>query len=188
MGCIGSDSMPILALYDPDNRFNIDETTLLFCQSHATGLAEYESGGIKCDKRRLTYALCSNESGSYKLPPLIIGHAEHPRCFPRYRTSHEHGYWYFNNQNAWMKADVWLEFLFVLNKTMRAQNRHILLLCDNDVRAHKHNPADYPYVRVEYLSPNLTPPIGGKIGREFSIIVLLGKLDPGFFLMWEVPA
>ncbi|CEL63611.1 hypothetical protein RSOLAG1IB_10894 [Rhizoctonia solani AG-1 IB] len=69
---------PILALYAPWNRFNMDETALFFRQSLATGLAKYESGGIKHDKRRLTYALCSNQDGSYKLPPLIIGHADHP--------------------------------------------------------------------------------------------------------------
>lgn len=39
---------------------------------------------------------------------------------------------------------------------MRLENRHILLLCDN-AYSHNHNPADFPHIRVEYLSPNLTP-------------------------------
>jgi hypothetical protein len=38
---------------------------------------------------------------------------------------------------------------------MRRQNRHVLLLCDN-ASSHKHNPADYPNVHVEYLASNLT--------------------------------
>jgi hypothetical protein len=47
-------------------------------------------------------------------------------------------------------------FLFALNELMRCENRYILLLCDN-ASSHKHDPADFPHVRVEYLSPNLTP-------------------------------
>lgn len=52
---------------------------------------------------------------------------------------------------------------------MRRQGRYILLLCDN-APSHKHDPEDYPHVRIEFLAPNLTawiqPPDGGII-RSF---------------------
>jgi hypothetical protein len=38
---------------------------------------------------------------------------------------------------------------------MRRQGRYIVLLCGN-APSHKHNPVDYPHVRVEFLAANLT--------------------------------
>lgn len=94
---------PILGQYAPRDRFSVDETALFFRQP-ATNL-----NGVGCHGGHLTYALCSNEDSSYKLPPIIIGREEHPSCFPQHRTVREHGYWYFYNPDVRMKSTIWVE-------------------------------------------------------------------------------
>lgn len=48
-----------------------------------------------------------------------------------------------------------ISFLLEFNADMQRQGRHVILLCDN-APSHKHNPADYPNIRIEFFAPNLT--------------------------------
>ncbi|KAG8703166.1 hypothetical protein FRC09_004311 [Ceratobasidium sp. 395] len=148
---------PILARYEPWNTYNIDETAVYGSKPPTSGLGTSDTGGLKDNKTRITAALCSNRDGSHKLPILFIGHAAHPRCFPRTRPPRAAGYYYFNNSTAWMKSEIWNEFLNDLNEAMRRENRHILLICDNASSHDRDSLFRYSHVRVEYLSPNLTP-------------------------------
>ncbi|CAE6458781.1 unnamed protein product [Rhizoctonia solani] len=146
--------LAIIVLYPPWDVYNVDETALLFCFVPTTGLAFKNMLRVKIDKKRLTYMLCANMDGSNKRPPLVIGRAKQPRCFEG-RSAESMKFYYFWNSKAWMVYSIWSMFLYHLNEDMRRQNRYILLLCDN-APSHKHNPADYPHVRVEFLAPNLT--------------------------------
>jgi hypothetical protein len=124
--------------------------------------------GVKLDKKFLTYVLCANMDGSDKRPPLIIGQAKQPRCFDKCSAC-EVDFYYFWNTKAWMVYSIWQHFLFDLNEDMRRQGRHILLLCDN-APSHKHNPANYSNIRIEFLAPNLTSwvqPMNGGIIASF---------------------
>ncbi|QRV79353.1 tigger transposable element-derived protein 6 [Ceratobasidium sp. AG-Ba] len=115
----------------------MDETAVYGSLAPSAGLGTHDSGGLKPNPDRLTVALCRNEEGTHKLPILFIGHTNHPTCFPRYQSPSEMGYWYFNNPTAWMKYNVFKDFLADLNEAMRLENRYIILLCDN---ASSHKP------------------------------------------------
>ncbi|EUC58281.1 tigger transposable element-derived protein, partial [Rhizoctonia solani AG-3 Rhs1AP] len=144
----------IIAGYEPRNVLNVDETGLYWRMPPKSGIADSERGGLKDDKARLTYAFCVNLDGSEKRKPLVIGTAAKPRCFDGHTPS-ECGYDYYNNDTAWMRGNIWQEFLANLNEDMRRQGRHVLLICDN-CRAHAHNDSDYSNLRIEFLAPNLT--------------------------------
>ncbi|QRV97843.1 tigger transposable element-derived protein 6 [Ceratobasidium sp. AG-Ba] len=166
----------ILAAYSPRDQYNMDETAVYGSLPPSAGLGTHDTGGLKPNRDRLTAALCGNAEGTHKLPVIFIGRAACPQSFSRYRTPREMGYWYFNNPTAWMNYEIFKEFLSDLNDAMRLENRYILLLCDN---ASSHKPPKkgkddfstlFPHVRVEYLSPNLTPwvqPLDAGIIKSF---------------------
>ncbi|CAE6452684.1 unnamed protein product [Rhizoctonia solani] len=160
--------LAIIVHFAPCDIYNIDETALLYCLVPNSGLAIHDMPGVNQDKKRITYAFCANMDGSDKRSPLVIGRARQARCFGGY-TAYEWGYYYFWNTKAWMVHSIWMSFLADLDEDMRRQGRYILLLYDN-TPSHKHNPADYPHVRVEFLAPNLTSwiqPMDGGIIASF---------------------
>ncbi|KAF8673587.1 DDE superfamily endonuclease [Rhizoctonia solani] len=144
----------IISGYKDRNVFDVNKTGLYWRMPPKTGIANYERGGLKDDKARLTYAFCVNLDGSEKRKPLVIGYAAKPHCFDG-RIPLECGYDYHNNDTAWMRGNIWQEFLANLNEDMRRQGQHILLLCDN-CWAHTHNDGNYSSLRIEFLAPNLT--------------------------------
>jgi hypothetical protein len=82
------------------------------------------------DKSRLTVLLASNAIGSHKLRPLVIGHSKKPRCFNGLNLS-QLPVTYKNNSRAWMRSDIWEDWLRYIDAGFRIQNRKILLLVDN---------------------------------------------------------
>ncbi|KAB5591184.1 Tigger transposable element-derived protein 6 [Ceratobasidium theobromae] len=156
-----------LSRYPAQNQFNIDETGLNICIGIDRGLATHALPGLKADKTHLTYALCTSAVGE-KLPPLVIGHAMRPRCFTNGPPA-DYGYDYKSNKKAWMRMDIWQDWLFRLNASMQQQDRHIVLLCDN-ASSHSHDPAAYSHIKVVFLPPNLTAwlqPMDAGIIRNF---------------------
>lgn len=69
------------------------------------GIASQSMPGLKEDKTRLTYVLCTSAEGE-KYKPMIIGHAKRPRCF-KHGDPSTYGFQYESNSNAWMKSDIW---------------------------------------------------------------------------------
>ena len=70
--------------YSLDQIFNCDETGLNFRLLPTKTLAqsfEKSADGRKKSKDRVTLNLCSNASGTIKLPVHLIGKAKKPRCF-----------------------------------------------------------------------------------------------------------
>jgi len=82
------------------------------------------------DKSRLTVLLASNATGTHKLWPLVIGHSKKPRCFNGLNLSRLPVI-YKSNSRAWMRADIWENWLRYLDVGFRIQNRKVLLLIDN---------------------------------------------------------
>lgn len=99
----------LLARYAPANRFNVDETGLNYRFCPGSGLASHALSGVKVDKTRLTYVLCTSATGE-KLAPLVIGRAKNPRCFTHGAPS-ESGFYYRFNAKAWMKTNIWQEYV-----------------------------------------------------------------------------
>ena len=76
--------------YKVENIFNMDETGLFFqAIPNRTYLMPSENDkrqaghGLKAMKAkdRITIILCSNSTGTCKVPPTVIGSAKNPRCF-----------------------------------------------------------------------------------------------------------
>ncbi|XP_065658634.1 jerky protein homolog-like [Hydra vulgaris] len=108
--------------------------------------------GKKKSKERVTLAVCSNTTGSHKIPCSMIGKAARPACIVD-RT------WpipYFCQKNAWMDVSIcWKWF----NKVFYPEVKHktglsVLLLLDN---AHGHFEAlERNLVKVVFFPPNCT--------------------------------
>ncbi|GBN25987.1 Tigger transposable element-derived protein 6 [Araneus ventricosus] len=74
--------------YERIDIFNANETGLFYTLQPSKTLAiksDTRHGGKK-SKVRLTVILCVNADGSEKLPPLIIGKSQKPRCFKNVKT------------------------------------------------------------------------------------------------------
>ncbi|KRX12285.1 Tigger transposable element-derived protein 6, partial [Trichinella nelsoni] len=128
-----SEVMNVIAGYSLKDVFNADETGLYFKQLPQKSLTmpgEACKGG-SFSKECLTILLAANAAGE-KLVPLVIGKAAYPRAFRHARVdvSKLPVTWKYN-KNAWMTAEIFVEWLKAVNATMRQQHRKILLLLDN---------------------------------------------------------
>lgn len=154
--------------YAPKDILNMDETGLNDRMPPDRGLATAQFSGKKADKHRLTYALTTNADGSDTFPPLVIGHAQRPRCFQK-KSGNDLGFDYWWNKKAWMTGSIFQGFLKNLNTRMRAEGRKVLLLVDN-APSHIFDAGTLTNVRVEFLPPNMTSriqPMDGGIIRAF---------------------
>ena len=98
--------------------------------------------------------LCVSAAGD-KFPPLIIGHAEKPRCFAANGiTSHDIlPTLYRSNRSAWMTSEIFTEWLLNLNAQMESEDRQVLLIIDN---AACHPDIALSNVRLLFLPPRTT--------------------------------
>ncbi|KDN46325.1 hypothetical protein RSAG8_04269, partial [Rhizoctonia solani AG-8 WAC10335] len=147
------------------NVINIDETAHYSSQMTNRGLASQPLSGCKVDKTRLTVVLGTSAAG-WKLPPLVIGKAAHPRAFT-HGTPADYGFWYENNKSAWMTAEIWVRYLTVINNMAKNANRHLLVICDN---ASSHKVGEFSHLTLAFLPPNLTShlqPMDAGIIRNF---------------------
>ncbi|GET03457.1 tigger transposable element-derived protein 6-like [Rhizophagus clarus] len=95
---------PISQDYTLDNIFNADKTDLFFRMAPNQTLASAPTPGTKLDKTHITVLLATNAIGTQKLKPLVI---------------------------AWMRSDIFGEWLEYVNNKFQAQSRKFLLLIDN---------------------------------------------------------
>lgn len=74
--------------------------------------------------------LTANATGTEKLKPLVIGSSIEPRALARLNYD-ALPVTYRANLKAWMRTDIFCEWLTELDRKLRLENRHILLLVDN---------------------------------------------------------
>ncbi|KAE9203524.1 hypothetical protein PF004_g18114 [Phytophthora fragariae] len=100
---------------------------------------------------RITLAVCTNATGSDKLPLLLIGKSVKPRWIKDKPDAIQ----YKSTKKAWMTTDVVEAWLKDVNASMKDQGREILMLVDN---ASSHCPDGIVLynVRLEKLPPNTT--------------------------------
>ncbi|CAB4441110.1 unnamed protein product [Rhizophagus irregularis] len=120
----------LLAKYNEEDIYNADETGLFFQMEPNHTLGSGKISGRKQDKSRLSVLLCSNSTGSHKFPPLVIGKANNPRCFKNINKT-SLPVTYRANSKAWMRSDIFVEWLHHLDNWFRVMDRKILLLIDN---------------------------------------------------------
>ena len=144
----------IVAQYDPDDVFNMDETGLFYCMAPDRTIAARQICGLKKDKTRITIVLCANSDGTEKRDLFFIGHSEKPRAFKKKRGEH-YGFYYRWNKKAWMTTILFQEWLLKFDVDMRKQQRQVLLLLDN-APTHAVQTLDLTNVTVMFLPPNTT--------------------------------
>jgi hypothetical protein len=125
--------------YDINDIFNADELGLFYCAmpEYTYTYKNLRADYFKSAKKRITILLCSNWSGTEKIKPLVITNANEPRCFRQHRIQKSNlPVYYRSNTKAWMTSNLFDDWLKILDRKMKQENRKILLFVDN-VRTHK---------------------------------------------------
>lgn len=135
--------------------FNADKTGVFFKQLPTRTLAiksEKCSGG-KLAKERVTCLLACNIIGD-KLRPLVIGKLKCLRAFLHARiTTRDLPVMSKNITKAWMTSELFIDWLNLINRLMKAGNRHILLFVDN---APSHPFIELSNITLKFFPPNMT--------------------------------
>ena len=145
----------LLEGYQPRDVYNLDETGLFFKQlpSKTLSFKQQQCSGGKLAKERLTCLLACNMVKE-KLRLLVIGKAMNPRAF---RSAHiatkDLPVMWRSNKKAWMTSELFKEWLTLMNRVMKAGNRHVLFFLDN---APSHPPVELSNIKIHFLPPNMT--------------------------------
>ncbi|XP_067136655.1 jerky protein homolog-like [Centruroides vittatus] len=151
--------------YKKTNVYNADETGLYWKKMPTkTVISENEMSapGFKASKSRVTVMVCTNVTGTHRLPLLIIGKSKNPRCFKGIKNL---PVTYKNQKNSWMDTRIfkeWYETVFIpevkMHQLTTGNSGNVLLLIDNapchlsDVSLERENGK----FKVVFLPPNLT--------------------------------
>ena len=139
--------------YSNADIFNADETAVYYKQlpDRTLSVKTRAVHGGKRSKERITVLLCGSMEGE-KLPLLVIGKSESPRCL---RGIHNLPCQYEHSKNAWMTTMLFQKWLSTINRRMASEGRYILLFLDN---AACHNiESTYSNIKLMYFPPNCTP-------------------------------
>ncbi|XP_071086353.1 tigger transposable element-derived protein 6-like [Haliotis cracherodii] len=137
-------------------------------------LREYNPCDIfNCDETGLFYKIEPNSTlstvpVSEKLKPLVIHKYNMPRCFGRTFDPTSVCHWYVNKK-AWMTSLIFKAWLLNLDRQMRLERRHVILLLDN---APSHATVDTTNVKCHFLPPNTTAhiqPLDARIIKNFKL-------------------
>lgn len=144
----------IMENYSENDIFNADETALFYklLPDRSLVFKGETCKGVTRSKQRITVLLGANMSGNEKLPLLVIGNSQRPRCFKGVKSL---PVTYRANKKAWMTGQLFEEWLRALDKKINQQNRKILLIVDN-CSAHPKEIENLKAIKVEYLPPNAT--------------------------------
>lgn len=149
--------------YRLENIFNVDETGLFFkLLPRRTYIMASESRktvrGTKdmTAKDRLTLYVCTNATGSAKVPVSIIGRSQNPRCFDGNTIPVK----YFSQSNAWSDGKTfkkWFEEVFLpfARQHTRGTEEKVLLLMDC-CASHDELSDPEGRVRIMMYPPNCT--------------------------------
>jgi DDE superfamily endonuclease/Fission yeast centromere protein N-terminal domain/Tc5 transposase DNA-binding domain len=142
--------------YKEEDIYNMDTTGLFWRYSPSSGLSSQPQAGIKKDKARITLTLCTNFTGSDRLPVWIIGKAQQPHALRSVNLAALNIVWRAN-QKAWMNQIIMIEWLQWFYHYIRS-DRQILLLMDN-LKCHKIGVELAPppeNIRIQWLPSNST--------------------------------
>ena len=143
----------ILSTYAPEDIYNADEMGLFYKMQPTKSMVHSgEDGrGGKRSKDRLTVMPCSNMTGTDKLPLLVIGKAQKPRCFKNVKSL---PVTYKANKCSWMTGAIFTEWVTDWDKQCRRKSRKVVLIIDN-CRAHPVIKT-LKAIKIVFLPPNTT--------------------------------
>ena len=150
-----------LESYPPDRVYNMDDTGLLYkclpSRSYVPCRDRRLARGSKAMRNidRVTLLLCTNATGTHKLPVTMIGSAARPLCFRG--EGNECPLPYFDQKKAWMDKHVyegWWNNVFLPAVRHRHRGAKCALIMDN---SSTHDVAlSSEDVEIFFLPPNLT--------------------------------
>ncbi len=93
--------------YSRDQIFNADETGLWWrmTPSHSLHSGAARAANLKKAKDRVTILGCSNASGSYGLPLVLINKSAKPRCF-KHMDMTSLPVSYYSQKKSWMNCEI----------------------------------------------------------------------------------
>ena len=165
--------------YPPEHVFNMDEVGLFYrllpskTYILASEARDRDLRGNRKSKDRVTVVLCTNVTGTMKIPLAIIGKARQPLCFRNGKLEAAGApFTYLSQSNAWMDRDIFLRWLHnVFAPSVRKLTGHkVLLIMDN---AGMHIAQQHPCIEFAFLPPNTTSrhqPIDCGIGANFKAL------------------
>lgn len=110
--------------------------------------------GVKKDKSRITLVVCTNSTGSDRLPLWFIWNAKRPHSLRHLNIEALGGYWR-SNKPAWIDSLFMREWLHTFYSHIGS--RTILLLMDNfPAHIEGANLAPPPNIRIQWLPANST--------------------------------
>ena len=111
--------------------------------------------GTRLCKDRLTVALCTNLTGTVKVPLLVIGKSKRPRTFPKNFEEIGNFQWEAN-ASAWMTSKIFTRWLKKFGRfvSKKFNDEPVCLILDN-ANSH-HVLATQKNVSVRFLPPNAT--------------------------------
>lgn len=150
--------------YLPEQVYNCDETGLFYKGLPKTTnvhFKEKSAPGRKMQKQRVTIMPCVNATGNHKLPLMLIGKSERPRCFKNVNIPLH----YKASKNAWQTRDLfsdWYINQFVPQVTEHLWSKNLpvkaLLLVDNATcHGTELSVPQTENFKIMYFPPNMTP-------------------------------
>ncbi|ANB14929.1 Pdc2p [Sugiyamaella lignohabitans] len=155
----------LTANYTPDSIYTMDETSL-FWRRPPTASATNK------DRSKITLILCTNASGTDKLPLWGIGRAREYRSLANVNLAAIDSHWR-SNENAWLTGSIMEEWLQSFYE--HVGSRPVLLVMDN-FSAHIQGLAESPppsNVRVQFLPSNSVSffqPLDKGVVEQFKIL------------------
>jgi hypothetical protein len=150
------DLYAIIAQYDLENVYNMDETTLFFRLLPRYSLLMPDEDisttrGKKKSKDRVSLIVCTNTVGSHKIPCALIGKPKAPACI----KGRQWPVPYFIQAKAWMDVETcwkWFNEMFLLVK--KRTGHRVLLLLDNALGHFE--VFEHDNVTIVFFPPNCT--------------------------------
>ncbi|KAH9100939.1 hypothetical protein Ae201684P_007130 [Aphanomyces euteiches] len=145
-----------ISSYDLDFVYNMDETGLLYrVQPHYSVLCPSEANdarGKKPSKDRVSLLVCTNATGTHKIPLLMVGKVKQPACFKGYAPRIP----YTHQRRAWCDQRVFQHWFYkVFIPSVRAlTSQRVQLILDN-APGHCQS-IDHPSVEIAFMPPNIT--------------------------------
>lgn len=143
--------------------YNVDETGLYYRMLPSKTLAsikEASAPGYKKSKERVTVSLCSNATGTHKLPVMLIGKSAKPRAFKNIKSLPVH---YRSSKSAWMNQQLfkdWFhsEFVPAVKKHLKSQKLPMkaALVLDNAPSHPSEEELKDGDIEAVFLPPNVT--------------------------------
>ena len=145
--------------YSHDTVYNADESGLLYAlipsRSYLmSGEKRSTVRGTKLmrSKKRITMMVCTNASGTHKVPLKFIGKSQNPRCFLDFPDLKAH---YSSQKNAWMDTKCFQDWLLFWYMEARSRTEDRLLLIMDNFSGHEQLP-ELDGVKYWFLPPGTT--------------------------------